>query len=174
MTVLDQLSDTVYREQAVKQLDDLLRNCETFPVDKTQLYGLRQIARQEPDKVGTFARHQRERAERKLEQVSERGRPKLQAEVNFWTLVDKFCNTSSQWSVLAEGLAHAPAELRNIPAKYKGMAQAERTHHNKIKAEQRKWLAQWTNDHVPAFFERFCSHALYCRATSQKTKEDSQ
>ena len=70
--LVDLLSDTVYREQAVKRLDCLLGASEKFPVQKAQLYGLRQIARQEPTKVRTFANCQRERAKRK-------------AEIDFWS-----------------------------------------------------------------------------------------
>lgn len=175
MTNLDLLSDTIYREQAVRQLDKLLDGCGTFPVKKTQIYGLRQIARQEPGKVGEFARHQRGRAERKQEQVSERGRPGLQAEIDFWTLVDRLCDSPSPWSVLTEGLEHAPAELRdeNIPARNKGMTPAERSHRNQLKAGRREWLARWTEDHVPAFFERFCTHALYRLEMPRETEGEN-
>ena len=171
MTNLDLLSDTVYREQAVRQLDDLLGTCETFPVRKTQIYGLRQIARQEPGKVEEFARHQGKRAERKQEQVSERGKPGLQAEIEFWDLVRRLCDSTSPWSVLTEGLEHAPAELRdeNIPTWNKGMMPAERTRRNQLKARRREWLARWTGAHVPAFFERFCTHALYRLEMSRET-----
>ena len=150
MTRLDLLSDTVYREQAIRQLEDLLGECRKFPVRKTQLYGLRKIARQEPGKVSKFASHQRNRAERK-------------DEVAFWKLVEKLSDSNNSWSVRTEGLAHAPAELReaNIPAKKKGMTPAERTHRNELIAQQKKWLDQWARDHIPAFFERFCTHALY-------------
>ena len=161
MTNLDLLSDTVYREQAVRQLDDLLGTCETFPVRKTQIYGLRQIARQEPGKVEEFARRQGKRAE---------GEQK-QAEIEFWDLVRRLCDSTSPWSVLTEGLEHAPAELRdeNIPTRNKGMTPAERTRRNQLKARRREWLAQWTGAHVPAFFERFCTHALYRLEMSRET-----
>ena len=163
MTTVDLLSDTVYREQAVRQLDCLLGAYETFPVQKTQIYGLRQIARQEPGKVAEFAKHQGTRAERKQEQVSERAKIGLQAEIGFWDLVRRLCEPSSRWSVLTEGLKHAPAELRaDIPPRHKGMSAAERTHRNQLKTDQQAWLARWTKDHVPAFFERFCTYALYC------------
>ena len=171
MTDLDQLSDTVYREQAVRQLDDLLGACRSFPVERTQIYGLRQIARQEPGKVGEFARCQRERAERKREQISKRGGSELDAEIEFWSLVDKLCRSSSPWSVLSEGLERAPAELRNenIPAGTKGMPRDERTRLKQLKQGQKKWLEQWTKDHVPAFFERFCAHALF-RLTEKNSR----
>ena len=163
MTTLDLLSDTVYCEQAVRQLDCLLGTCETFPVRKTQIYGLRQIARQEPGKVAEFAKHQSARAKRKQEQVSERAKLGLQAEIDFWDLVHRFCDSSSPWSVLTEGWKHAPPDLQaDIPPRYKGMSSDERTRRNQLKARQQAWLARWTKDHVPAFFERFCTYALYC------------
>ncbi len=163
MTTLDLLSDTVYCEQAVRQLDCLLGTCETFPVKRAQIYGLQQIARQEPGKVAEFAKHQSTRAERKQEQVSEQAKLGLQAEIDFWHLVHRLCDSSSPWSVLTEGWKHAPAELRaeNIPPRYKGMSPDERTRRNQLKADQQAWLARWTKDHVPAFFERFCTYALY-------------
>ena len=175
MTKLDLLSDTVYREQAVKQLDDLLGIGEKFPVQKTQVYGLLQIARQEPGKVHEFARHQRFRAEHKLERASTSRRYGLKAEIEFWNLVDKLCVSSSSWSVLSAGLEYAPAELRdeNIPVRTKGMTPAERTRRKEIKEQQREWLAQWTKEHVPTFFERFCTHALYRLEMSRKMKKEN-
>lgn len=171
MTVLDQLSDTVFREQAAAQLGDLLGTCRKFPVQKTQLYGLQQIARQEPGKVCEFADHQRKRAKRKLEQASAGGQPALQAEIDFWTLVESLCASTSPWSLHTEGLKHAPEELRdeNIPKRTQGMTHEERTLRNQIKTRQREWLARWTEDNAPAFFERFCSHALFRREMFQQT-----
>ena len=135
MTHVDLLSDTTYRQQAVRQLHRLLGNANEFPVKSAQIYGLRQIARQQPDRVADFAKHQGARAE-KLEH---------QAEVDFWTLVANLCNPSSDWSIYTEGYAHIPKERReeDIP--------------------QRE-LNQWANEHIPAFFERFCTQCLYRKA----------
>lgn len=136
MTRVDLLSDTTYCEQAVKQLDQLLGNSNRFPVKPAQIYGLGQIARQQPINVEKFANHQRERTQRK-------------PEIDFWKLVTDLCNnSSSSWSVEREGRTHLPEELQN-PKSRKG------------KRHQREWLKQWTNEHIPAFFERFCTHALY-------------
>ena len=170
MRSADLLSDTVYREQACRQLDDLLQDRQRFPVEKSQLDGLRQIARQQPGRVKEFAGHQRERAERKLESVSrrsERQRANLQAEIDFWLLVGRLCDSTSDWSVHRAGLEHAPTELReeNIPPKRAGMTPAERTHRNQLKRRRQEWIEQWTSEHIPAFFERFCTHALYRRET---------
>ena len=73
--------------------------------------------------------------------------------------------------MLSEGLERAPAELRdeNIPARTKGMTPDERTRRNQLKQGQRKWLEQWTKEHVPAFFERFCAHALF-RLTEKNSR----
>ncbi len=166
MTTVDRLSDTVYRDQARKRLDDLVGDGKV-PVERAQIYGLRHIARQQPGNVREFAQHQRERAERKQENVSESVRPSLQAEIDFWSLVDDLCGSRTKWSVRREGLAHAPQNIReeNIPTKSQCNTDADRTLRNQLKKRQRAWLHRWTCDHVPAFFERFCTDALYRRET---------
>lgn len=175
MTRVDLLSDTIYCEQAVKQLDQLLGDSYRFPVERAQIYGLRQIARQQPRKVVEFANHQRERTERKLENASERAKPNLEAERDFWALVSGLCSgdPTLDWSVHKEGHAHLPVELQNIPAKWQGMTHEERRHRNELNKRQREWLEQWTNEHIPAFFERFCTHALY-RIGMAKTRNGSK
>ena len=168
MRLLDLLSDTVYRDQAVKRLHPLLQDVNKFPVEASQIHGLREIARQQPAKVSEFAGHQKNRAE-KLEK---------QTEVDFWDLVMNLCDSSSSdWSVLKEGHAHLPEELReaNIPARQSDMTQEERTHRNTLKKRQREWLHQWTNAHIPVFFQRFCTQCLYRKALiemHQPSKEE--
>lgn len=157
MSIVDLLSDTTYRQQAVRQLHRLLGNAGEFPVESTQIYGLRQIARQQPDKVLKFAEHQGERAE-KLQK---------QAEVDFWYLVAKLCNPSvSDWSVYTEGHNYLPEDIReeNIPPKQPGMTPKERQHLNTLRKRQKECLNQWANEHIPAFFERFCTQCLYRKA----------
>ena len=157
MTPVDLLSDTTYRDQAVRQLHRLLGNASEFPVESTQIYGLREIARQQPDKVLKFAEHQGERAE-KLQK---------QAEVDFWSLVAKLCRPSvSDWSVYTEGHNYLPEDIQeeNIPPRQAGMTQEEQRHRNELKTRQREWLNQWSNEHIPAFFERFCTQCLYRKA----------
>ena len=171
MTCVDLLSDTTYCEQAVQQLDRLLGDMNQFPVKRTQIYGLRQIAQQQPREIQRFANHQRERAERKQKNASERTRLKLQAEIDFWTLVANLCsNSTSNWSVEEEGRTHLPEELQNIPARRKGMSHEEQRQRNELNRRQRELLEQWANEHIPAFFERFCTHALY-RLGKQKNSE---
>lgn len=144
MTKVDLLSDTVYRDKARKRLDALLDEIRKFPVKTAQLYGLRQIARQQPLQVKNFAEHQRTRAERKNKQ----------SEVRFWKLVEELCDSSTGWSVRVEGFKDAP-EL-----------------HEETKRRQRERLDRWARTHVPAFFERFCTHALYRLKMSETNHGD--
>lgn len=144
------LSDTTYPREAVEQLDRLLgdRNAP-FPVKSAQIHGLRQIARQQPDKVKAFADHQRKRAARDNEK-------------DFWQLVGNLCSDStSSWSVPKEAQAHLPVELRDkkIPRK-------------QLREQQRTWLAHWTAEHIPAFFERFCTEALYRIGMTANSEEE--
>ena len=167
MTRVDLLSDTVYPQEAVKQLHHLLGSNGQVPVKRTQIYGLCQIARQQPDQVLKFAEKQSRRAENLQKQ----------SEVDFWALVAKLCSPStSEWSVYKEGHAYLPKGIRDedIPPKQSGITQKEREHINALKSSQNKWLAQWANEHIPVFFERFCTQCLYRKAmieTPQPTNE---
>ncbi len=160
MMLVDLLSDTTYREQTVKQLDRLLGNSAEFPVKTTQIYGLRQISRQQPREVEGFARHQGRRAE-KLEK---------QAEVDFWALVANLCSEPVPgWSVLKEGQPYLPEELgnqnfREVPGATPQETTENQRHNNELKRKRREWFHQWENEHIPAFFERFCTYCLYCIA----------
>ena len=161
MTLVDFLSDTVYRLQAVQQLYQLLDGADEFPVRTAQIYGLRQIARQEPEKVKVFADHQRKRAERKCETASQNALQRLESEIEFWTLVVSICNeTTVSWSVIRERNSHIPANLQNRP----DMSRRER---REIGERRNEWCEQWDNEHIPAFFERFCTHCLFCIAKAE-------
>ena len=176
MTCVDLLSDTIYREQAVKQLHQLLGNGNPLPVEPAQIYGLRQIARQQPSKVKDFAEHQSGRAQRKYERTSGTAQQKLQYEIDFWALVANLCsNASSDWSVLDEGHSHLPEDIReeNIPPRSVCKTQEQRRERNELKKRQRDWLDQWANEHIPAFFERFCTHCLYHRAMTEMHQSSS-
>jgi hypothetical protein len=177
MTLLDLLSDTTYRDRAVRELHPLVQNAREFPVETSQIHGLRQIARQQPARVSEFARHQKERAERKYEIASETTKLKLEAEIAFWTLVINLCGAStSDWSVLKEGRDRLPEELReeNIPEKQSGMTPEERTRRNELKERQRDWLNQWINEHIPVFFQRFCTQCLYRKAIMEMRQQKNK
>lgn len=147
MTIVDLLSDTVYRDQARDQLDSLLEKIGRVPVKSAQIYGLRQIARQQPLKVKEFAQRQRERAERRNPNASE---IRL-----WWSLVEQLCESTTDWSVRKEVLKFAPEDFMN-----------------QTKRRQREWLDEQKKTHRPALFERFCTHALYRMAESETNRED--
>lgn len=168
MKSVDLLSDTTYRREAVEQLERLLGNGNTrFPVKAAQIYGLRQIARQQPDKVQEFARKQRTRAEKKRETAAAKTQPKLEAEIAFWTLVEHLSSGPHGWSLLTEGHTHLPEELRN--ENEQTLSRRERRDFN---ARRKKWLENWMHEHIPAFFERFCTHALYRIGMAANSEED--
>ena len=179
MTLVDLLSDTVYRQQAVKQLYQLLGSDNQFPVESTQIYGLRQIARQEPEKIGGFATHQGQRAQSRYDAEDARSNSraevlqKWETEINFWTLVVNLCGDSSgSWSVKTEGRAYLPEELhdknlREVAGATPQETQRNQQYNNKIKKKQSEWFREWNNEHIPAFFERFCTHCLYCIAKAE-------
>ena len=161
MTLVDVLSDTVYRQQAVRQLHQLLDGADEFPVEPTQIHGLRQIARQEPERVEGFADHQRKRAERKCETASVNAQQRLEFEIEFWTLGVNLCKgTTSDWSMIQERDSRIPVSLQNRP----DMSRGER---RKIRERRDEWCERWDNEHIPAFFERFCTHCLFCIAKAE-------
>ena len=174
MTTVDLLSDTVYRDQARDQLDKLLKDVSAFPVQRSQLYGLRQIARQQPLQVTEFAEHQRGRAERKKENAGQNAQLRLESEIKLWTLVKRLCDSTTGWSVRTEAQHYLPDRLRdeNIPENRPGMTNEERRTRNQIRSQQREWLIVWEARHIPALFERFCTHALYRMAESETNRED--
>ena len=145
MTTVDLLSDTVYRDQARAQLEKIGQ----VPVKRAQIYGLRQIARQQPLKVKEFAQRQRERAERRNPNASE---IRL-----WWSLVEQLCEstTDTDWSVRKEVLKFAPEDFMN-----------------QTKKRRREWLDEQEKTHRPALFERFCTHALYRLAESETNRKD--
>ena len=179
MTLVDLLSDTIYRQQAAKQLHQLLGNDKKFPVEPSQIHGLRQIARQEPERIGDFAIHQGQRAQSRYEAEENKSNPKTEVlrnwktEINFWTLVANFCGDSpDRWSVKTEGRAYLPEELhyenlREVPGATPQETQQNQQHNNRIRRGQREWLGEWDKEHIPAFFERFCTHCLYCIAKAE-------
>ena len=173
MINVDLFSDTVYRDQASKQLDALIDEIRVVPVKRAQIYGLRQIARQQPTRVDEFAQHQRGRAERKKDNASENARTQLESEIQFWSLVERLCDSTTGWSVRREIEKCLPLELRDerIPAKRPGMTHEDRRVRNRLKRSQRDWLDGQKAPHIRAFFERFCTHALYRIEVSVHSEE---
>ena len=61
---------------------------------------------------------------------------------NFWDEVINRCSDlTPEWYVRRESQCHLPKDL--------------------TKRQQKEWLERWEQEHVPAFFERFCTHCLF-------------
>ena len=81
--------------------------------------------------------------------------------------------------MLVEGKSYLPQDLRNdnFPKKRSGMSADEQRSRSELKRRRNEWLKQWSEMHVPAFFERFCTHALYrsecMENTGREPREDS-
>jgi len=168
--LLDQLSDTVYRDKANEIVGQFVSEYGA-PITRSQIYGLRQIACQQPHLLKSFADHQRERAEKKLETAGKSSRQNLEAEVAFWKLIADLCEPGRlPWSIATEAEAQMPPELReeNIPARADCKSNEERSRRRQLVAQRKQFLERWTAEHVPAFFQRFCTHYLYELAKEEK------
>lgn len=169
MNQVNLLSDTVYRDQAARKLDHKYQAWNGIPVARAQLYGLREIARNQPTEVPRYAKHQEKRANAKG--------ARHRCEADFWQLVQHlYERRTGTWSLVGEGRGHLPIELRdeNVPEKRKGMSPEERRLRNRLKAYQREWLHEWQREHVPAFFQRFCAHALYLVSRAEESRREER
>jgi hypothetical protein len=162
---MDLLSDTTFRDQAIRALE-AFRNKHDLVVKRSQIEGLRQLAVNEPSKVLVFAKHQRERAERRNEQ---RHSPRLDQEIAFWKLVEEICGTTATstapWSLKKFAQAEAPDDC-HVPPKPPGSAPSElHKAFREAKERARRWEEQRIAEDYPAFFQRFCAHYVYLLAT---------
>jgi len=161
--LLDRLSDTVYRDKANELVDGFVRDYGV-PVTRSQIHGLRQIAVQQSHLIKSFADHQRQCVEKKLETAGQSSQSKLEAEVTFWKLIADLCKPGElTWSPAAEAEAQIPRELRaeNILARADCKSNEDRSRRKKLMAQRKEWLQHWNAEHPPAFFQRFCTHYLY-------------
>ena len=225
MNHLDLLSDTTYHQKAIGYLDQLLCHVERFPVKRSQIYGLRQIARQQPGILKEFAQHQGKRALRKQSKASNLQTLKnLQAEIDFWILVFDLCgdeedgyakfnvvapaskrsasaqekhkresnrknpnkdalerlqseidfwttvierrNTATpDWSVRTEAEDHLPEELRE-------KSDMSRRKRRTLREDREAYLQRRDDEQIPLFFQRFCTHALYCLGAADNSQEE--
>ncbi|MCY4521086.1 MAG: hypothetical protein OXC13_09975 [Caldilineaceae bacterium] len=167
MTDMDLLSDTVFPGEARRAVETVVEACGDIPVDVTQIHGLRQIARQQPDNVFRFARHQRARAEK-------RRNPE---ETEFWSLVGYLCSgptsnsgSSQGWSLHEEACKTLPEELRYLPNRQDMKTNEDRQRRNQMANEQTRLIKAWKKAGIPVFFERFCAQCLYQLASMNRQR----
>jgi hypothetical protein len=160
-------ADTELGQRAIDAAANYVRDHVHGPlIARAQIAGLRQVAANEPAKVGEFTEHQRSKVAEKLAKMpNEDRRRELEAEIAFWELVRGLCEGRSPkfaWSLAQACTQALPADL----ADEKQQAGAQRTKEQqaakKDKKERRdRWEQQWKLDHYAAFFQRFCAHFLY-------------
>jgi hypothetical protein len=144
-----------------------LRKEDDWLIARAQIRGLRQIAVNEPAKVGEFSEHQRSKVAAKLANTQkDELKRKLEAEIAFWELVRGLCEgrppNKFPWSLTRLRNQAVPAELQDD--KYPPGAQLtkEQQAARKEKKEKREhWEREWEQGHYAAFFQRFCSQYLY-------------
>lgn len=149
----------------IKEIPQSYRKEDEWPIRRTQIVGLRQIAANEPSKLSEFAEHQQRKAQAKLEKMR-KGSDQLESAVEFWNLVKWLCEGGPanrvSWSLAKMREECTPEEFKEekLPpgAKLTPEQQAER----KDKQQRRKdWQAEWDREYFGVFFQRFCIHYLY-------------
>lgn len=138
---------------------------DEWPIRRTQIAGLRQIAANEPAKLSEFAEHQQRKAQAKLEKV-QKGRNQLESVVAFWTLVKALCvggpANRVPWSLAKMREECMPEELKEEKLPPGAKPTPEQQTERKDKQRRRKeWQAEWDREFFGVFFQRFCIHYLY-------------
>lgn len=167
-------ADTDLGQRAIEAVENYVRQHaeqsyhgeEDWPIARSQIAGLRQIAANEPSKVAEFAEKQRSRAEKRLEGgTNEQRQLKLEAEIAFWELVKTCCDGKPpkvQWSLNQERDRAIPAELQDEKQPSGAQLTKEQQAARKERRQRREaWQKQWERDHYAAFFQRFCIHYFY-------------
>lgn len=166
MVEVDVLADTVFRDEAVRAIDEFTGEHEC-PVRRSQIEGLRQITINQHGEVRAFADHQRKKAERRQQGLNPTSKKsaELGHVIAFWDLIVRLCGSANtptgQWSLHRFAEEQSPADCR-VGNKPHGSAPPEE-HRAFREAKQRSdsWHKRRMAEDYPAFFQRFCAHYLY-------------
>jgi hypothetical protein len=182
MLEIDIAADTELGQRAIEAVQQYIRHngeasyqgADEWPIARSQISGLRQIALNEPRQVAAFAEHQRQKAEAKHKTTTkEERRSELEAEIAFWDLIKQLCDGKPPkvpWSLTQARDAALPAELQEEKQPPGAKLTKEQQEARKQKREAReRWLRQWESEHYPVFFQRFCAHYLYEMAKRTRT-----
>jgi hypothetical protein len=135
------------------------RSSDDWPIARSQISGLLQIAMREPEKLKDFAEKQEQKAKARREATREERQRKLDAEIEFWELIKNLCDGKPpkiRWSLAHVRENEVPAELQDDELPPGAKLTKEQQAARKEKGERRKqWLRQWNRDYFPAFFQRF-------------------
>jgi hypothetical protein len=164
MLDLDICIDTELRDRAVKAAEEFTAT-KGYPVSRTQIAGLLQIAGNEPHLISKFAGNQKERAQKRLTGMRDND-PKAGRfgdEIDFWTLVVDLCagkGAQRDWSLARQCESEIPAEMQ-CKKPHPSAPREERDNYQRTKLNQEAWVRQWNRDHYPAYFRHFCAQYLY-------------
>jgi len=166
MTTYDrqQLAETILRDQAIVAVEKLVAEglVEEKKLGRTQLKHLQQVARDRPDQVRPYARHQLE----KIPTDKHKNHVGVDAKIaNFWQVVSGCVETSGNrdaWSLSQQAKTYFPAELNVLDQPLPNGASIEqRQQRNKLNKTKSEFLKDWDDWAVPAFFDFFCIEYLY-------------
>jgi hypothetical protein len=158
--VADAVSDPVEKE-------------DEWPISRSQIAGLRQIASIEPSKVKEFADNQRTKAANRLEGTTrEDKKRKLENEVNFWLLVKALCDGGPA----ARGFSLADLRKQAVRERYPDeslppgaqLTAAQQAERKAQKDERLRWERDWDHGGFSTFFQRFCAELVF-RLTERTT-----
>jgi hypothetical protein len=164
-------AETYLREHAA----DSYKREGDWPISRAQLLGLRQIARNEPERIVEFAAKQKEKRQRELERTTrEERKQEIQQELEFWKLIQGLCGGQKvpwfSWSMRQLEEKLIPGELRDEPlAPGTKLTPEQQNERAKRKKQREDWLRQWRQRYYPLFFQRFTIHLLY--RLMERTKE---
>jgi len=175
-------ADTDFGERAILEVEQYVKKHaapqysgpEEWPIARSQISGLRQIAMREPEQLKDFAEHQRQKVAARLEATTkEERKQELLGEIAFWELIKNLCDgkpPKTHWSLAQAREQALPPELQEEKLPAGAQLTKEQQQARKEKQERRKqWLRQWNRDYYAAFFQRFCAHYLYLMA--RRTQE---
>jgi hypothetical protein len=164
---MDVLADTVLLNEAVRAAERFVREYGTDRgVKRTQVTGLRQIAANEPGRVGEFAKSQLERAQKRNASESEQ---------RFWLVVSELCDGKDRWSLegCIEQLISARPKLPKVSGKITLEQQRERADlKRQIDQQQVEWDREAKRLRVKlyaSFFQHFCLHYIYLETQPRET-----
>lgn len=144
-------------------LPERLPDPDKWAVKASQIKGLQQIARQQPERLKDFAEKQLDKATKRAQQGSDEARAREEQVMAFWKLVLELVAGRAAgfgWSLEAARSAAMPQHLRQVP-QGKAATREEQEARRMQKEERERWEQMWNAAHVPAFFRMFCIHYLY-------------
>lgn len=149
-------ADTELRDRAIEAVESFVAQYD-YPVSRSQITHLRQIAANEPAFLIEYANHQQSRVSKQLASVTgTTKRHKLESEKAFWELIKTLCigrPPTFSWSLLQAQELLLPTKLRisPLPSGAK-LARTEQESRKQAIEKVKRWKQEWDKAHFPLFF----------------------